>query len=236
MPDAADSSHSASRSGGDLTGREVGDYQLLSQLGRGGMATVYKAHQRSLQRDVAFKVLKRELAADEKYVQRFRREANAAAKLNHPNIVKIYEVNRWSGDDGIARHFIAQEYVDGQNLLQIVRAHGPLCIEDAIDVLEDVGQALVAAAEKGIIHRDIKPENVLHSRKSLGVEDETHDSGDGETASDSRDTQSRSGGNEKQRLNGRYKVVDFGLAAIARDSDGSQLTQVGVTMGTPRYM
>src|SRR5213596_2668421 len=93
----------------DLSGRRLGDYQLLRRLGRGGMADVYLAEQGSLRRQVAFKVLKSSLASDEKYVRRFEHEAQAAASLVQANIVQIYEVGCLEGV-----HFIAQEYVQGQ--------------------------------------------------------------------------------------------------------------------------
>ena len=99
----------------DLSGRRLGDYQLLRRLGRGGMAEVYLAEQLSLRRQVAFKVLRSNLALDAAYVRRFHNEAQAAAKLVHANIVQIHEVGCI---DGI--HFIAQEYVAGQNLKQVL--------------------------------------------------------------------------------------------------------------------
>ncbi|MCA9227670.1 MAG: serine/threonine protein kinase, partial [Planctomycetales bacterium] len=134
----------------DLSGRTLGDYQMLRRLGRGGMADVYLAEQKSLRRQVAFKVLKRSLADDESYVRRFHREAQAAAALVHANIVQIHEVGFL---DGV--HFIAQEYVSGQNLRQILSRRGPITAPVAAKVMRQVASALQKAGEQGIIHRDI---------------------------------------------------------------------------------
>jgi serine/threonine-protein kinase len=140
----------------DISGRRLGDYQLTRRLARGGMADVYLAEQQSLRRQVAFKVLRSDLAEDEIYVRRFHNEAQAAASLVHANIVQIYEVGCI---DGI--HFIAQEYVPGQNLKQLVTRRGPLSTRLAINILRQVASALYRASARGITHRDIKPENIL---------------------------------------------------------------------------
>ncbi|MFV1965279.1 MAG: protein kinase [Pirellulaceae bacterium] len=186
----------AAKPGPDLSGRRLGDYQLTRRLARGGMADVYLAEQQSLRRQVAFKVLRSDLLAeDETYVRRFHNEAQAAASLVHANIVQIYEVGCI---DGV--HFIAQEYVSGQNLKQLVTRRGPLTAKLAVRIMWQVAAALFRASSRGITHRDIKPENIL-----LGT-------------------------------SGEVKVADFGLARIAGESVPLNLTQVGVTLGTPLYM
>ena len=143
----------------DLSGRQFGDYRLLRRLGRGAMADVYLAEQGSLRRQVAFKVLKRELAADDTYVRRFHMEAQAAASLVQANIVQIYEVGLI--DDF---HYIAQEYVEGQNLSQYISRKGTPDVKMGIAVIRQVASALCKAAERGIVHRDIKPENIMLAR------------------------------------------------------------------------
>ena len=143
----------------DLSGRQFGDYRLLRRLGRGAMADVYLAEQGSLRRQVAFKVLKRELAADDTYVRRFHMEAQAAASLVQANIVQIYEVGLI--DDF---HYIAQEYVEGQNLSQYISRKGTPDVKMGIAVIRQVASALCKAAERGIVHRDIKPENIMFAR------------------------------------------------------------------------
>jgi len=140
----------------DLSGRRFGDYQLSRRLARGGMADVYLADQQSLRRQVAFKVLRSDLAEDETYVRRFHNEAQAAAALVHANIVQIYEVGCI---DGV--HFIAQEYVSGQNLKQLVSRRGPVKARVAVNIMRQVAGALFRASSRGITHRDIKPENIL---------------------------------------------------------------------------
>ncbi|MEE2707786.1 MAG: serine/threonine-protein kinase [Planctomycetota bacterium] len=140
----------------ELTGREVGEYRLLRRLGRGAMAEVYLADQVSLDRHVAIKVLKPELARDDTYVRRFQMEARAAAALVHGNIVQIYEVGN---ADGL--HFIAQEYVQGQNLSELLKRTGPPPLAVAVDIIRQASAALAKAAEQGIVHRDIKPENLM---------------------------------------------------------------------------
>ncbi len=140
----------------DLSGRQLADYEILHRLGRGGMAEVYLAQQRSLRRPVAFKVLKRRLANDESYVRRFHHEAQAVASLVHANIVQIYEVGNIDG-----LHFIAQEYVRGQNLRDLLTRRGPLDALTAVSIIRQVAAALHRAGGQGITHRDIKPENIL---------------------------------------------------------------------------
>lgn len=140
----------------DLTGRVLGSYTLLRRLGRGGMANVYLAHQTSLDRPVALKILRPELAVDRSYVTRFHREARAAANLIQANIVQIYEVGEIEG-----LHFIAQEYVRGQNLRQYLTRHKVVEPILAVSVMRQVGLALAKASEQGVIHRDIKPENIM---------------------------------------------------------------------------
>ncbi|REJ70002.1 MAG: serine/threonine protein kinase [Planctomycetota bacterium] len=140
----------------DLTGRTLGDYQLLRRLGRGAMAEVYLARQSSLDRQVAFKVLRPDLARDETYLRRFEMEARAAAALVHASIVQIYEVGCL--DD---LHFIAQEYVAGQNLAERLRSGGPPPLAEAVNIMSQVAAALAKAAEHGIVHRDIKPDNLM---------------------------------------------------------------------------
>ncbi|MFM9117880.1 MAG: serine/threonine-protein kinase [Planctomycetota bacterium] len=139
----------------DLTGRDLGDYHILHRLNRGGMADVYLAEQRSLRRRVALKVLQGRLAGDALYIQRFQNEARNVAALVHANIVQIYEVGV---RDGI--HFIAQEYVDGPNLRQLIARHGTLDAARLVRILRQVVAALQKAAQVGIVHRDIKPENI----------------------------------------------------------------------------
>ena len=139
-----------------LSGKQLGEYQLLRRLGRGGMSDVYLAEQKSLRRKVAFKVLKSDLAEDEAFVRRFHKEAQAAAALVHANIVQIHEVGCI---DGV--HYIAQEYVAGQSLAQYLVRHGAVDIELAISIIFQVAAALGRAGDQGIIHRDIKPSNVL---------------------------------------------------------------------------
>ncbi len=140
----------------DLTGRTLGSYTLIRRLGRGGMANVYLAHQTTLDRPVALKILRPELAVDRGYVARFHREAQAAANLIQANIVQIHEVGEFEG-----LHFIAQEYVRGQNLRQYLSRHKVVEPILAVSIMRQVGLALAKAAEQGVTHRDIKPENIM---------------------------------------------------------------------------
>jgi serine/threonine-protein kinase len=143
----------------DLSGRTLGDFRLLRRLGWGAMAEVYLAEQCSLSRQVAVKVLKGHLAADQTYVKRFQREAQAAAALVHANIVQIHEVGCVGG-----AYYIAQEYVQGMNLRQWLTRHGSPDLRLTLLLMRQVSAALAKAAEQGIVHRDIKPENIMLSR------------------------------------------------------------------------
>jgi len=133
-------------------------YELQHSIGIGGMARVYLAHDRVLNREVAVKVLNPALAADPLFVERFRREAQAAAALNHPNIVTIYDTG--ATDD---TYYIVMEYVRGPNLKERIRERGPLPERDALAIGAQVAAALGAAHAHHLIHRDIKPHNVLLS-------------------------------------------------------------------------
>lgn len=147
----------------DLTGQRLNDYQLLRQLGRGAMAAVYLAEQQSLARRVAVKVLSVELSRDPEAVERFQHEARAAASLVHPGIVQVYEVGT-AGVDGSERHYLAQEYVAGGSVGRLVERSKTLPPGKVLEVLWQVGAALDAAADRGLVHRDIKPDNLMLDR------------------------------------------------------------------------
>lgn len=133
-----------------------GRYEVVSRLARGGMATVYRAVDRRLDRTVAVKIMHVHLAESPEFVARFRREARAAARLSHPGIVAVH-------DQGMAGEtsYLVMELVEGPNLRTILRERGSLPLGDALDVVDRVLDALAAAHRAGLIHRDIKPENVL---------------------------------------------------------------------------
>jgi serine/threonine protein kinase/beta-lactam-binding protein with PASTA domain len=139
-----------------------GRYELHRRIGRGGMAEVSLARDQLLDRPVAIKVLFPEFATDPAFVERFRREATAAANLNHPNIVGVYD---WGEAEGT--YFIVMEYVDGRSLSQILRAEGPLHPDRVADVGADVAAALGFAHRNGVVHRDVKPGNVLVDQSGL---------------------------------------------------------------------
>ena len=131
-------------------------YELEELVGKGGMSSVYRATDRLLERKVALKILHDQFTKDEDYVERFRREARAAAQLGHPNIVTVIDRGEHGG-----RQFIVFEYVDGDTLKQLIERTGPLPVRDALDVALQVAEALCFAHERGVIHRDVKPHNVL---------------------------------------------------------------------------
>lgn len=179
----------------DITGRTLGDFQILRKIGTGGMGQVYLARQLSLKRDVAVKLLRNDLATNPNALKRFEAEAHAVARLNHPNIVQVYHLGE---SDGL--RYMALEFVDGRNLRDYLARRGPPDLPVTLSVIKQVALALQKAHEQGIVHRDIKPENILVTRK---VE---------------------------------VKVTDFGLSRFFGEAPALNLTQSGVTLGTPLYM
>jgi tRNA A-37 threonylcarbamoyl transferase component Bud32 len=133
-----------------------GRYELNDVLGRGGMAEVYLGTDRVLSRQVAVKVLAPSFARDENFVARFRREARAAAALNHPNVVGVFDTG---SDDGT--HFIVMEYIQGKTLAEVIREDAPLLPERAVEIAESVAGGLAFAHAQGIVHRDVKPGNIM---------------------------------------------------------------------------
>ena len=148
----------------DLTGHLIdGRYQLLSQMGSGGMATIYEALNTRLDRRVAVKIMHSHLAQDEQFVERFIREAKAAAALSHPNIVSVQDQG-WN-QSGVPAVFIVMEMVAGHTLREYLTERGSIPIADGIKFLLPVLSALGAAHKLGIVHRDVKPENILVSKE-----------------------------------------------------------------------
>ncbi len=136
-----------------------GRYQIVGELGRGGMGIVYKVKDTALDRLVAFKVLPQTLTENEQAVTNFIREAQAAAKLNHPNIVTVYDTGEQNG-----RYYIAMEYVEGTTIKEILKRRGPISPSGILHVLMQIAEALAYAHEKKVVHRDIKPANAMWTR------------------------------------------------------------------------
>jgi len=148
----------------DLTGELIdGRYQLIRQMATGGMASIYEALDTRLDRKVAVKIMHSHLAQDEKFVERFIREAKAAAALSHPNIVAVQDQG-WN-QSGTPAIFLVMEMVEGHTLREYLNEQGKLSITDGIKFLLPVLSALAAAHKIGIVHRDIKPENILISKE-----------------------------------------------------------------------
>lgn len=138
-------------------GDKINDrYEIIKLIGEGGMANVYLAYDTILERNVAVKVLRGDLADDEKFVRRFQREALSASSLSHPNIVEMYDVGEDNGN-----FYIVMEYIDGQTLKQLIKKRGHLTVPEAIDIMLQLTDGLAHAHDSYIIHRDIKPQNIM---------------------------------------------------------------------------
>jgi serine/threonine protein kinase len=184
----------------------IADVTYEKTLGKGGMGTVFKGRQTTLDRAVAVKAIHPALAEDRSFVERFEREAKVLAKLAHPNVVACYQAGRCAAT---GQHYLLMEFVDGQDLLKYVKTHGPLGERDALAIALQVAEGLEHALEAGVIHRDVKPENILlkpvpRAATWIGVQ---------------------------------AKIVDLGLAALARpDPETQRITVAGTTLGTPLTM
>ncbi len=138
-------------------GTQVGPYRIMEQLGQGGMAVVYKAYHASLDRYVAIKVLHRAFLEDANFVARFEREARVVARLEHPNIVPIYDYAEYEGQP-----YLVMKYIEGETLKARLQ-RGPLTVDEITHIVETVGAALAYAHRQGILHRDVKPSNVINA-------------------------------------------------------------------------
>jgi serine/threonine-protein kinase len=141
---------------------KIGHYTIVSELGRGGMGVVYKAHEESLNRYVAIKVLGEHLSGDSTFVTRFVREAQAVAALSHPNIIQVFFIGEDNG-----RHYFVMEYVNGKSLLAMVKAEGRIDNPRAAQYILQAANGLAAAHDRGFLHRDIKPANLLVDERGL---------------------------------------------------------------------
>ena len=211
----------ARRNDGPVRG-QFGDYELLEEIARGGMGVVFKARQARLNRIVALKMILGGRLASGEDIERFYAEAEAAASLDHPGIVPIYEVGEHDG-----QHFFSMGHVEGPSLAARI-AEGPLAPRDAAELLARVADAVDYAHERGVIHRDLKPGNILLSQV------ETRESRD-----ESREQSNRAPAADRplSTLDGPLstpRVTDFGLAK--RIEADSRLTATGQVLGTPGYM
>ena len=140
-----------------MKGQKISDrYQIIKAIGEGGMANVYLAYDTILDRDVAVKVLRGDLANDEKFVRRFQREALSASSLTHPNIVEVYDVGEDHG-----QYYIVMEYVEGRHLKDLIKKRGKLTLSEVIDIMLQITDGMSVAHDSYIIHRDIKPQNIM---------------------------------------------------------------------------
>ncbi|MDA1141758.1 MAG: protein kinase [Planctomycetota bacterium] len=202
----------------EMIGMKLGGCKIESKLGEGGMGAVYKAKHIGLDKDVAVKVVPRYLAEkSQQFVERFQREARAAARLDHPNIVKVHNVGEEHG-----HHFMVMEFIDGESLKGMLVREGKLDFEVAVSIFHQVLSALSAAHSKGIIHRDIKPDNILLRHLKPG-----------ETGSSIEMQRNLFGTVEKART--IAKVADLGLAKL-QDTHSEGYTMSGVMLGTVDYM
>jgi serine/threonine protein kinase/tetratricopeptide (TPR) repeat protein len=184
------------RFGSGMIGQTLSHYLILEQIGAGGMGIVYRAHDERLDRDVALKILSPEFADDQQFIARFRREARALSKLNHPNVATVHDFDSQAGTI-----FIVMEYVQGTSTLEKIR-RGPFAESEVINLALQLLDGLAAAHSQGIIHRDLKP------------------------------------GNLRETLDGRLKILDFGLArSLTADPDVTQsLPSTTGLIGTLPYM
>jgi serine/threonine-protein kinase len=208
----------------------LGQYVLLERLGEGGMGQVFKARHRSLGRIVALKIVRKERLVKPEVVRRFHREVQAAAQLEHPNVVRAFDADHIGNT-----LFIAMEYVEGIDLLRLVKTRGPLPIDQACAVIIQTAQGLQHAHERGLVHRDIKPANLLVTQlpglgpKSAAVHVPTlceQKPGQGDLLS----------GVDRGPL---VKILDMGLARINRgveDEREGAVTQLGALVGTIDYL
>src|SRR5918992_1380187 len=134
----------------------AGRYELEQKVGSGGMSKVYRAHDRLLERTVALKILHEHYSKDDEYIERFRREARAVAQLTHPNVVTVIDRGEHEG-----RQFIVFEFIDGENLKQLVEREGPLPPRQVVELGLQIASALGSAHARGVVHRDVKPQNVI---------------------------------------------------------------------------
>ena len=133
-----------------------GRYEIVKSIGEGGMANVYLAKDTILNRKVAIKILRGDLANDEKFVRRFQREALSSSSLSHPNVVEMYDVGEDEGN-----YYIVMEYIEGKTLKQLIKKRGSLTLSEAIDIMLQLTDGITQAHDSYIIHRDLKPQNIL---------------------------------------------------------------------------
>lgn len=186
-------------------------YEVGEEIGHGGMATVYRARDRRLDRDVAIKVIHRHLRENAEVAARFVSEARAVAKLKHPNIVEVYDVS----DETDAERYLVVELVRGTTLRRLLHTHGHMPAEIAAVVAIEIAEGLQHAHEHGVIHRDVKPENVL-------VEPPAAVAG-------RKDSQERTADQQRARI----KITDFGIAKLL---DVQGVTSTGQVLGSPAHM
>src|SRR5215813_8992393 len=142
----------------------AGKYRVDARLNEGGMGTVYIATHVLMDKTVAIKVLRPSLAVDEKIVARFSREARAASRISHPNALSVTDF----GEDESGHVFLVMEYLSGKTLKQLIRTEGPLPLARVVDIMRQVGAALQAAHEQGVIHRDLKSDNIMLLNTAVG--------------------------------------------------------------------
>ncbi len=200
-----------------------GDYELLAEIARGGMGVVYKARQVSLNRIVALKMILAGQLAGEEDVKRFHAEAEAAAHLDHPGIVPIFEVGCHEG-----QHYFSMGYVEGQSLAELLR-DGPLAPRQAAELVRQVAEAVQYAHDHGVIHRDLKPANVLLQKAEGGRRKD-----EGQSSAKSSSSFIPHPSSLQPPSSFQPRISDFGLAK--RVAGDSELTATGQVLGTPGYM
>ena len=214
---------SAGRSGRVPT---LAKYDVLDELGHGGMATVYRAHDRRLGRDVAVKVLHPHLRESREIAHRFSAEAKAVAKLRHPNIVEVFDVSSEEDDE----QYLVVELIRGQTLRKMLQKHGALPPEIAAAIAVEILAALAHAHASGVVHRDVKPENVLVEHRSGG---ETPIPASIAPSPSSTPPQSRRTPDSNRGERVAVKLTDFGIAKLL---DAQGVTSTGQVLGSPAHM